>query len=117
MVRLLFLLGVVVAAFYIYSVVDCASFDHRRVRGLRKPAWIVVILVLPVIGGALWFLIGRGPRRGSAQKRGVAPDDDPDFLNKLGRDRKQEERIRRLEEELSRLEDKGDSDQPGRKDA
>lgn len=117
MVRVLFLLGVVGAVFYIYSVVDCASFDPRRVRGLQKPAWILVILLLPVIGGVLWFMIGRGPRRGSTRARGMAPDDDPDFLNKLGRDRREQERIRRIEEELSRLDDKGDQDHPGRKDA
>ena len=38
----------------------------------------------------------RGPR---------APDDDPDFLRKLDREQRQEERIRELEERLREIDD------------
>jgi uncharacterized protein YigA (DUF484 family) len=50
--------------------------------------------------------------------RTVAPDDDPEFLNRLRRDRDQEARIRKLEQELAELDDNGgENDQTGRRDA
>ncbi len=116
MVRLWIVLGVVATVFYIYSVVDCALFDRSRVRGLPKPFWLLVIILFPIIGGVLWFLIGRGRRSDLGAKRTVAPDDDPAFLKQLAADRDQEERIKRLEQELAELDDGGDSD-TGRRDA
>jgi hypothetical protein len=133
MVRLWLVLGVVVAVFYIYSIVDCALIERERVRGLPKAVWILVLIVLPIIGGVLWFLVGRG-RKAGAGRRSLAPDDDPDFLKHLSqerarRDREQEQRIRKLEADLADLDDSkdaakdtakkknnGESDQPGRKD-
>ena len=53
----------------------------------------------------LWFLIGKGPA-GAVPSRGqVAPDDDLEFLHDLGRQEEQDERIRRLEQELADLDD------------
>ena len=116
MVRLWIVLGVAAAVFYIYSVADCALFERSRVRGLPKPVWLLVIIIFPVIGGILWFLIGRGRRRNDNVRRTVAPDDDPEFLKRLGTDREQEERIRQLEKELSDLDENGPDDQTGRRD-
>src|SRR5215212_10593166 len=100
MARFWVIAAVVAAAFMVYSLVDCAMTERARVRGPRKGLWIVIIL-LPVLGGVLWFLIGRG--RGSARPipRSTAPDDDPAFLRTLVQDKEQQERIRRLEQELA----------------
>ena len=70
--------GAVIAAlvFTIFAAVDCALTERARVRGMPKSLWLLVVLVLPVLGGALWFLIGRGPLR----RRSLPPDDDPAFL-------------------------------------
>ena len=117
MVRLWIAIGVAALVFYIYSVADCALFDRLRVRGLPKAVWLLIIILFPVIGGILWFLIGRGRRNSSAGRRVTAPDDDPEFLGKLRLDHDQEERIRQLEKELSELDDNGpDNDQTGRRD-
>lgn len=117
MVRLWIVLGVAAAVFYIYSVADCAFFDRSRVRGLPKPVWLLIIILFPVIGGVLWFLIGRGRRKNGVGRRTVAPDDDPEFLKRLRVDHDQEERIRQLEKELAELDDNGpDNDQTGRRD-
>lgn len=98
--------GALAIGFWVYAVVDCALTDARRARGIPKPAWVVVILVLNVIGGALWFLIGkdRTEDRGAARV-GLAPDDDPMFLRRISSDTEQEERIRRLEREIAELDD------------
>jgi hypothetical protein len=117
MARLLFGLGVAAVIFTIYAVADCAFFDRSRIRGLRRGWWIVVILVVPIIGGLLWFIIGRGRANRVGPSRGgsVAPDDDTEFLRRLRTDAEQDERIRRLEQELAELDaDDGTGSAPGR---
>ncbi len=111
MARLLFGLGVAAVIFTIYAVADCAFFDRSRVRGLSRGWWIAVIIFVPIIGGLLWFIIGRGRanRIGATRSgRTVAPDDDTDFLRQLREDAAQDERIRRMEQELAEL----DNDEP-----
>ena len=50
------LLGLIVLALDIVAIVDCAksSADIGR-----KVLWIVLILVLPVVGMILYFLLGK----------------------------------------------------------
>ena len=106
MARLLFGLGVAAVIFTIYAVADCAFFDRTRIRGLRRGWWIVIIVFVPIIGGVLWFLIGRGRANRMGASRGgrtVAPDDDVEFLRQLRDDAAQNERIRRMEQELAEL--------------
>lgn len=104
MTRLLFGLAVAAVVLTVYALVDAAFFDRRRIRGLPRYAWILIVLFVPVIGPLLWIVVGRG-RRGSSARgpRTVAPDDDLEFLAGLGRDAEQEQRIRKLEQELSDL--------------
>ena len=119
MVRLWVILGVAAVVFTIYAAVDCALFDRSRIRGLPRGWWIVVILLVPIIGGLLWFIVGRGRaiRVGKVGPRSSAPDDDPDFLRRLRADAEHEERIRRLEQELAELDDDTPSDRPRPDDA
>lgn len=117
MARLLFLLGIAAVVLYIFALVDCAMSDEHRVRGVPKVAWIFIIILAPVIGSIMWFVFGRGEKRQPMPARSMAPDDDPHFLDQLGWKREQEERIRRLEQELSKLDDDPDTDKPKRPDA
>ena len=105
MVRVWVILGVAVVVFTVYAIVDCALLDRTRIRGLARGWWILIILFVPVIGGLLWFIIGRGSaaRVGRGGRRTVAPDDDMEFLRRLDSDVEHEERIRRLEQELAEL--------------
>ncbi len=92
--------------FWVYAVVDCVVTDARRARGIPKGAWIAVVLLLSIVGGALWFAIGKDRSHGSSQRRGsMAPDDDPTFLHGLRSDAAQQERIRQLEKEIADLDD------------
>lgn len=71
------IIGIVIAvAFTLYALVDAAMTDHNRARGVAKPVWVVLIVVLPVLGGILWFVIGKGD--GNVVPRST-PDDDPRF--------------------------------------
>ena len=119
MLRVVVVVAVLVV--FVYGLVDVIRTDPRQTKGISKPAWIVVQIVLPVIGAILWFLIGR-PRGTSPARTDyshpIAPDDDPDFLRNLElRRRKQAEadRLKKLKDELDAKErkaadDKGNQD-------
>jgi len=134
MPKLLIGIGLAVLILTVYSLVDCALFEKRRIRGLPRWVWIFVIVLVPLIGPLLWLFVGRG--RGASPVgrsfRTVAPDDDPEFLKTLNQDQDTRDRLRRLEEELADLDapdaqdrpkdapkktDPGEGDQPGRRDA
>lgn len=99
------IIGVIIAvAFVLYSLVDAAMSDPARARGVSKPVWVVLIVVLPVIGAVLWFVIGKGHGPLPVPTRG--PEDDPRFtrsgLSKAEIDAHVEEleaRLRELDEE------------------
>lgn len=95
---------VVVIALMIYSMIDVTLTDRRRIRALNKTAWFFIV-ILPVIGPALWFFLGKARPDSGGERRTLAPDDDPNFLKNIRRDEEQDERIRRLEQELAELDD------------
>ena len=104
----------------IYGVIDCVLTPESDMRWLPKVAWVMVILLLPGVGAAIWLLWGRedsggtktrgisrpGGRAGPARtKRMRAPDDNPDFLRQLrNSDREHEQVLRQWERELRRRE-------------
>ena len=105
MARLFVIVPFVALALDVFAIVDIAIIDERRVRALNKALWIIIVLLLPIVGAILWFLVGRDRRDRGGDRRVVAPDDDPAFLGNLRRDEEADERIRRLEQELSELDD------------
>jgi hypothetical protein len=112
MLRVVVVVAVLVV--FVYGLIDVIRTDPRQTRGISKPAWIVVQIVLPVIGAILWFLIGR-PRGGSPARttysHPIAPDDDPDFLRNLELRRRHQaeaDRLKKLKDELNAKEHKID---------
>ena len=88
----------------VYTVVDVWGSDDDERLGAPRIAWIALILVVPVIGPAVWLVVSRsrraaraqggaaGPSRPSrAPTRPVAPDDDPEFLWRLEQERRRRE--------------------------
>ena len=76
------------------AMISCLSAQAGTVRGLPRGLWVVLILFVPLIGPVLYFAFGRPQRGGGshaglppAPSRPIAPDDDPDFLYRLGRGR------------------------------
>ncbi|MEI3868457.1 PLD nuclease N-terminal domain-containing protein [Microbacterium sp. CCNWLW134] len=106
MTRVLLIAALLATVFWVYSIVDCALQPPNRHRGVSKPIWILIVILLPVLGGALWFVVGRLRKKTIAARR--APDDDPEFLGRIGSISDQDERIRRLEEELAQLDAEAD---------
>ncbi|WP_240034828.1 PLD nuclease N-terminal domain-containing protein [Glaciihabitans arcticus] len=107
MLRILF--PFLVIAFDIFCIVDVILSKSWQIKTLNKVFWIIIILLLPVIGGILWFIFGKDrgqdSAQGSAPRRTVAPDDDPAYLSKLAREQEQQDRIRDLEAQLGDLDD------------
>jgi hypothetical protein len=98
--RLVLLLDLAVLALLVYCLIDCIQTDSAVVRNLPKPFWLVLIVLLPLVGGIGWLLAGRpenaAARTGSSRPpfRGpgstsalppapLGPDDDPDFLRQM----------------------------------
>lgn len=88
------------------ALFDCVTTDDHTIRLFPKPIWLTAIVLLPGLGGVLWFTHGRTPPhaipehiasghpagRGRAEvvtpvdvaaPRTLAPDDDPEFLARL----------------------------------
>lgn len=110
--------GALLLAFWIYTFLDCLRTDSSQSRGLPKGVWILVIIVLPIIGGILWLTIGRsgaggpGGRANATVNRPVYPDDDLAFLRSVDTEKAREQRIRELEEKLASLDDEKNDNNP-----
>jgi hypothetical protein len=102
----LLILALAAVAFWVFTIVDCAVQPAIRHRGVSKPVWILIVVLLPVIGGVMWLIVGRS--RANAAGTHSAPDDDIEFLGRIGTMSDQDERIRRLEEELAQLDAEDD---------
>lgn len=54
-----FLFSLLVIALMVGALVDIIRREDSQVRFLPKMAWIVIVILLPLIGSLLWFAIGR----------------------------------------------------------
>ncbi len=118
---------VLAVALWIYAIIDCARTDRSLMPGrLSKGAWLALVIVLPVIGSALWLWLswqikhpagtGSGTvstdslfqRNRQAQRPSgpVAPDDDPEFLRRL----EAQNRFNEWEREQQRKKEQKDED-------
>ncbi|GIH04595.1 hypothetical protein Rhe02_26620 [Rhizocola hellebori] len=112
------------------ALISCLSAEDEDIRGLPRIGWVIVILLFSPVGSIVWFFVGKTPysvprkqvwRPGSGfpenerPRRTVAPDDDPDFLKGIERNRREleaaqqteaeRELLRKWEEDLRRRED------------
>lgn len=75
----------------IYCLVQVVQSRADQVRRLPRWAWVVLVVLFPLLGSVAWLALGRpqhtqrpAPRPG--RQRPVAPDDDPDFLRGIHED-------------------------------
>ncbi|MFB4353632.1 PLDc N-terminal domain-containing protein [Microbacterium sp. LS_15] len=54
-----FLFSLLVIALMVGALVDIIRREDSQVRFLPKMAWIIIVILLPLIGSLLWFAIGR----------------------------------------------------------
>lgn len=72
MIKVELLFGVVVFAVWVFTLVDVVGTPNAVVRTLPKPAWVVGVLLFPLLGSLAWFVLGRPEARPAAS--GGAPD-------------------------------------------
>jgi len=58
--------GFIEIAVLVFCLIDCIQTDAALIRNLSKIAWIVLIVVIPVVGGIAWLVAGRPPREARA---------------------------------------------------
>jgi hypothetical protein len=51
--------GFIEIALLIFCLIDCIQSDSSQIRNLPKIGWIVLIVVLPLVGGIAWLVAGR----------------------------------------------------------
>jgi Phospholipase_D-nuclease N-terminal len=56
-VELLF--SVIVFAVWIFTLIDVIIAPDAAIRALPKVAWVIVVLLFPLLGSAAWFIFGR----------------------------------------------------------
>ncbi|HEY6738725.1 MAG TPA: PLD nuclease N-terminal domain-containing protein, partial [Actinopolymorphaceae bacterium] len=100
-----FVIGLILAVF---GLVDLALSRSDDVRRLPKSVWFLVVLV-PVAGPVAWFLWGRPQQAAESEstpERPLAPDDDPEFLGTIERQRqaREREKLRDWQADLERRE-------------
>jgi hypothetical protein len=110
----------------IYALIDCIQTDESEIRGLPKIGWIVLIVLVGIVGPVAWLIAGRartgrsrlslpGSRDSSSPPtRTLAPDDDPEFLGRLGSHNAYDRQLEEWEEELRKRtgDDPPDGDKP-----
>lgn len=89
----------------VYAVADIATSDDDARLGVPRFAWVLLVVLFPVLGALIWIAVSR-TRRASARQGGVAqpgphprpaprgpvaPDDDPEFLWRLDQERRRRE--------------------------
>lgn len=92
----------VLIALYISFIIDVLRTPRAEVRSLPKPLWLLIVILVPIVGGVLWWLFGRSRSAGGSRwgrRAPSAPDDDPTFLKQLDDDAWSERMRRRREGE------------------
>jgi hypothetical protein len=107
MVRLYSLFVLLDLALLVVALIDCLSADEFAIRALPRVAWVFVILLFSPVGAIAWFVAGRpaaavrlsngtvwrpGGERPRQRGASLAPDDDPEFLRKLAKSLREDDK-------------------------
>lgn len=106
--------SLLIIALTVWALVDVLQRPEDQLTGMPKVLWVLFMLLIPVIGPLVYLFAGRkrtagpgsptGRGYGRPQRRTLAPDDDPEFLDKLRHEQWEQERRDRER----KLRDEGD---------
>lgn len=107
------ILSFAILALTIFALVTIIMSEDWQIRYLPKIAWILLVIFLPLIGSALWFILGReraersepvsfgDPRRYESRSRAVESTlSDEELIEREIEFHEREARIRRLEADV-----------------
>ena len=83
-------------AVMIFAIVDAITTDSWRIRFMPKVAWVLLIVLLPLIGSILWFVLGK--ERQAAEP--VVPFGDPRRAETLQQRSRTEAELEALDREI-----------------
>lgn len=72
-----FLFSLLVIALMVAALVDIIRREDVQVRFLPKMAWLIIVILLPLIGSILWFAIGREYAEGGMRLPRMRPAAPP----------------------------------------
>lgn len=52
-------ISLLIIALMIGALIDIITRDDSQVKYLPKMVWVIIVILLPLIGSALWFALGR----------------------------------------------------------
>jgi hypothetical protein len=82
-IKLDLLLGVVTFALWVFCLVEAISTPADRIRNLPKVAWVLLVLLFPLVGSIAWLVAGR-PESGSRTRHEREAPGFPEY-NRPGR--------------------------------
>ncbi|MFF3498440.1 PLD nuclease N-terminal domain-containing protein [Streptomyces sp. NPDC003247] len=95
------LMFLVPLALSVYAFIDCISTKDDEIRHMPKPLWAILVLLFPLVGSISWLIAGKrrspaaegwsGVRGGGTNRRWVAPDDNPEFLESLKEEKRKKD--------------------------
>lgn len=109
-------LGLIYLAILVILLIDIIKTDDDAVRGLPKFAWVILVVMLPLIGALVWLAVGRPtaderPRRQHSGAASEFPEydhpSDREFLQQL-RDRAEQQRQTAREQQRAEQSDRSD---------
>lgn len=56
------IIGPIIFVVWLFCVIDVIQRREDEVRHLPKVAWLVIVLLFPLVGSIAWLLAGREPR-------------------------------------------------------
>lgn len=96
----------------IVALFDVISRDDSAIRGLPKLVWVILIILVPIAGSIVWFLVGREPgtrtERPAILQQRPQTNSAPPIFNAPGRNdsRSTEEQLAALDREIAEYEEK-----------
>ncbi|MBB6628092.1 PLDc N-terminal domain-containing protein [Nocardioides sp. KIGAM211] len=73
MIKLDLLVGVVSFALLVFCLVEVISTPESRIRNLPKVAWVLLVLLFPLVGSIAWLVAGRPETNAPRSSTGAAP--------------------------------------------
>ena len=86
-------LGLITVLVMIVALVDIVGSDESAIRGVPRPAWILLVVAVPLAGSVVWLVAGR-PRAAFSGRLGDGAD-DPTLQKSGGPDPADEAEFRR----------------------
>jgi hypothetical protein len=103
--------GFALLAFWLYCLYDVITTEESVIRNLPKMVWLILVLLLPDIGGLAWLLLGRPQKWQLAQPRYRGESREPfdagdlDGMIPIVREREERARMKMWEAQLKRREE------------